>query len=84
MAKSRHKKPDNVRRYFKPSPESIADLTSLLSRRQPPLIGEQALTRSTLMARSGAPIRGVSAVLLTRGGQRESTLCDGGLPVHGP
>jgi hypothetical protein len=31
MAKSRHKKPENVRRYFKPSPEAIADLTSLLA-----------------------------------------------------
>jgi hypothetical protein len=30
MAKSRHKKPENVRRYFKPSPEAIAELTSLL------------------------------------------------------
>jgi hypothetical protein len=29
MAKSRHKKPENVRRYFKPSPEAIAELTSL-------------------------------------------------------
>jgi hypothetical protein len=25
MAKSRHKKPENVRRYFKPTPEAIAD-----------------------------------------------------------
>ncbi|WP_256260381.1 hypothetical protein OH786_36890 (plasmid) [Streptomyces atratus] len=31
MAKSRHKKPENVRRYFKPSPEAIAQLTSLLA-----------------------------------------------------
>jgi integrase len=31
MAKSRHKKPANVRRYFKPSPEAIAELTSLLA-----------------------------------------------------
>ncbi|MCW2948572.1 MAG: recombinase [Actinoallomurus sp.] len=31
MAKSRHKKADNVRRYFKPSPEAIAELTSLLA-----------------------------------------------------
>ncbi|TVZ94925.1 hypothetical protein FB157_10428 [Streptomyces sp. BK340] len=31
MAKSRHKKPENVRRYFKPSPEAIAKLTSLLA-----------------------------------------------------
>jgi hypothetical protein len=30
MAKSRHK-PENVRRYFKPSPEAIAELTSLLA-----------------------------------------------------
>lgn len=33
MAKSRHKKPENVRRYFKPSPEAIAELTSLLAPR---------------------------------------------------
>lgn len=31
MAKSRHKKPENVRRYFKPSPEAISELTSLLA-----------------------------------------------------
>ncbi|MEU6654432.1 hypothetical protein ABZ904_34625, partial [Streptomyces sp. NPDC046900] len=31
MAKSRHKKPENVRRYFTPSPESIAELASLLA-----------------------------------------------------
>jgi hypothetical protein len=31
MAKSRHKKPKNVRRYFKPSPDAIAELTSLLA-----------------------------------------------------
>ena len=31
MTKSRHKKPENVRRYFKPSPEAIAELTSLLA-----------------------------------------------------
>ncbi|MFB8183562.1 site-specific integrase [Streptomyces sp. NPDC055966] len=31
MAKSRHKKVENVRRYFKPSAEAIADLTSLLA-----------------------------------------------------
>lgn len=31
MAKSWHKKPENVRRCFKPSPEAIADLTSLLA-----------------------------------------------------
>ena len=31
MAKSRHKKPENVRRYSKPSPEAIAELTSLLA-----------------------------------------------------
>ncbi|MFD4946237.1 hypothetical protein ACFWNT_27785 [Streptomyces sp. NPDC058409] len=34
MAKSRHKKPENVRRCLKPSPEAIARLTSLLARRQ--------------------------------------------------
>jgi len=31
MAKSRHKKPENVRRYFKPSPDAIAEITSLLA-----------------------------------------------------
>ncbi len=31
MAKSRHKKPENVRRCFKPSPEAISELTSLLA-----------------------------------------------------
>lgn len=30
-AKSRRKRPENVRRYFKPSPEAIAELTSLLA-----------------------------------------------------
>ena len=31
MAKSRHKKPENVRKYFHPSPEAIAEVTSLLA-----------------------------------------------------
>lgn len=31
MAKSRHKKPENVRRYFKPSAEAIAEVASLLA-----------------------------------------------------
>jgi hypothetical protein len=31
IGKSRHKKADNVRRYFMPSPEPIAELTSLLA-----------------------------------------------------
>lgn len=31
MAKSRHKKPENLRRYFKPSSEAIAEVTSLLA-----------------------------------------------------
>ncbi|MFB7468891.1 tyrosine-type recombinase/integrase [Streptomyces sp. NPDC056224] len=31
MAKSRHKKPENLRRYFKPSSAAIAELTSLLA-----------------------------------------------------
>lgn len=31
MAKSRHKKPENLRRYFKPSPDAIAELTSLVA-----------------------------------------------------
>jgi hypothetical protein len=30
-AKSRHKKPENVRRYFHSSPEAIAEVTSLLA-----------------------------------------------------
>ncbi|MEV6154613.1 site-specific integrase [Nonomuraea sp. NPDC052129] len=33
MAKSRHKKPENLRRYFKPSPDAIAEITSLLAPR---------------------------------------------------
>jgi site-specific recombinase XerD len=33
MAKSRHKKPENVRRYFHPSPEAIAEVTGLLGPR---------------------------------------------------
>ncbi|MFJ2031922.1 hypothetical protein [Streptosporangium sp. NPDC087985] len=28
---SRHKKAENVRRYFKPSPEAIAEITGLLA-----------------------------------------------------
>jgi integrase len=31
MAKSRHKKPENVKRYFKPSPQAMRELTSLLA-----------------------------------------------------
>ncbi|MEV7128416.1 site-specific integrase [Streptomyces sp. NPDC093260] len=31
MAKPRHKQPENVRRYFKPSPEAISELTGLLA-----------------------------------------------------
>lgn len=31
VAKSRHKKPENVRRYFHPSAEAIAEVTSLLA-----------------------------------------------------
>jgi integrase/recombinase XerC len=31
MAKSRHKKPENLRRYFHPSAEAIAEVTSLLA-----------------------------------------------------
>ncbi|MGI5159040.1 hypothetical protein [Microbispora sp. CA-102843] len=31
MARSRHKKTENVRRYFHPSPEAIAEVTSLLA-----------------------------------------------------
>lgn len=30
MAKSRHRKAENVRRYFKPSPEAISEVTGLL------------------------------------------------------
>ncbi|WP_433685423.1 hypothetical protein [Nocardia sp. CA-119907] len=29
MAKSRHRKPKNLRRYFEPSPQAMRDLTSL-------------------------------------------------------
>jgi hypothetical protein len=31
MAKSRHKKPENVRKYLHPSAEAIAEVTSLLA-----------------------------------------------------
>lgn len=31
MAKSRHKQPENVRRYLHPSAEAIAEVTSLLA-----------------------------------------------------
>jgi integrase/recombinase XerC len=31
MAKSRHRKPENVRRYFHPSPEAIAEVIGLLA-----------------------------------------------------
>lgn len=31
MAESRHRKPENVRRYFRPSPEAIAEVTGLLA-----------------------------------------------------
>ena len=31
MAKSRHKKAENVRKYFHPSPEAIAEVTGLLA-----------------------------------------------------
>jgi integrase/recombinase XerC len=31
MAKSRHKKPENVRRYFKPSDQALAEVTSPLA-----------------------------------------------------
>ncbi|GHK01800.1 hypothetical protein SY2F82_35970 [Streptomyces sp. Y2F8-2] len=31
MAKSRHKKLENVRRYFKPSPDAVAEITSLFA-----------------------------------------------------
>jgi hypothetical protein len=31
MTKSRHKKPENVRKYLHPSPEAIAGITSLLA-----------------------------------------------------
>jgi hypothetical protein len=30
MAKSRHRKAENLRRYFKPSPQAMRDLTSLI------------------------------------------------------
>lgn len=31
MAKSRHKQAENIRKYFHPSPEAIAEVTSLLA-----------------------------------------------------
>ncbi|GGK98071.1 site-specific integrase [Nocardia jinanensis] len=30
MAKSRHRRPENLRRYFKPSPQAMRELTALL------------------------------------------------------
>ncbi|MEU2253818.1 site-specific integrase [Nocardia xishanensis] len=33
MAKSRHRKPGNLRRYFKPSPQAMRELTSILGPR---------------------------------------------------
>ncbi|APE36216.1 hypothetical protein BOX37_22395 [Nocardia mangyaensis] len=30
MAKSRHRKAENLRRYFKPSPQAMRELTSIL------------------------------------------------------
>ncbi len=30
MAKSRHRKAENLRRHFKPSPQAMRDLTSLI------------------------------------------------------
>lgn len=30
----RHRKPENLRRYFKPSPQAMCDLTSLLGPRR--------------------------------------------------
>ena len=52
MAKSRHKKPENVRRYFKPSPEAISELTSLLGPgRQPPLSTSPAAAKATAISR---------------------------------
>ncbi|GES40019.1 putative recombinase [Rhodococcus aetherivorans] len=30
MAKSRHRKPENLRRYFKPSPAAMRGITSLI------------------------------------------------------
>ncbi len=31
MAKSRHRKPENLKRYFKPSPQALREITSLLA-----------------------------------------------------
>ncbi|MFD0032909.1 hypothetical protein ACFVJK_32495 [Streptomyces sp. NPDC127172] len=31
IEQARHKKPETVRRYFKPSPEAAAEITSLLA-----------------------------------------------------
>lgn len=56
MAKSRHKKPENVRRYFKPSPEAISELTSLLA---PATADDEAHTvrRKGMPAVSSLPAR---------------------------
>jgi hypothetical protein len=42
MAKSRHRKPDNLRRYFKPSPAAMRGITSLLDPTKP---GDNSLNR---------------------------------------
>ncbi|WP_194910959.1 hypothetical protein [Catenulispora rubra] len=31
MAESRHRKPENLRRYFKKSPDTITEITALLT-----------------------------------------------------
>ncbi|KPC85431.1 hypothetical protein ADL35_14555 [Streptomyces sp. NRRL WC-3753] len=48
MSKSRHKKPENVRRYAKPSPEAISELTAFL---RPVTRGAEVLPRAREMTR---------------------------------
>jgi hypothetical protein len=50
MAKSRHKKPESVRRYFKPSPEGIALATDIFINRAFFVLWAEAVTRLELAA----------------------------------
>jgi hypothetical protein len=69
MAKSRHKKPENLRRYFKPSPDAICRdhqppsdqrLTCLDSLNQDRDCGFRAYLGRTPPGQDGVPIRNVS------------------------
>lgn len=55
-AKSRHKKPENVKRYFKPFPQAMRELASLLAP-GPTGADQRAASRSGPVARSSmAPV----------------------------